>query len=327
MIYPWLQPALDHWHQQLADGRQPQAMIIHGNYGVGKTALSHAIVAELLCRKPNPEPCGQCQSCRIFASGQHPDLMSVVADNNIIKVASIRSLVNFFTATAHSAPHKVALIKQADYMNTAAANSLLKVLEEPPAGSLLILQTDRIHHLLPTIRSRCVQLKLQINHCQFPMITDWLQQRHPQLSPQELDRLLVLSPGLPLQVDALIEDDVAPQLEAHLSQLHEYLTNQQSLVTVSQYLEQHVNAQQWPLLQAIILHWLKVKYGDNETQIVWPHALYRWLLSQSSASTIMLKMCQLMSSIMVNFNNQTKTRLLIESMLVQIKQTGTLQNQ
>jgi DNA polymerase-3 subunit delta' len=321
MIYPWLQPALDQWHQQLAANRQPQAMIIEGNPGIGKSTMTQAIVAELLCRKPNPEPCGHCQSCRIFKSGQHPDLMSVVSEKSLIKVAAIRSLVQFYTATAHSAPHKVAVIERADTMNTAAANALLKVLEEPPAGSLLILQTDRIHHLLPTIRSRCVHFKLHCQPAQYVAVKQWLQQQYTNLSADKLERLWVLSPGLPLSIKSMIDEDVASQLESHLNQILDYLTNQQSLVSVSQYLEQHVEQTHWPLLQAIFLHWLKANNDSQQAQINWPHGLQHWLCKQDSGNLLMLNLCQLINTIMVNLNNQTKTRLLIESMLVQIKQT------
>ena len=323
MIYPWLKPTLDQWNQQLAANRKPQAMIIEGNQGIGKSALTQAIVAGLLCRKPTPEPCGQCQSCRIFGSGHHPDLMSAETDKNLIKVAAIRALVQFFTATAHSAPHKVAVIDHADHMNTAAANALLKVLEEPPEGSLLILQTDRMHHLLPTIRSRCVHLKLHCNKDQYPVIKQWLQQQHPNLSAEQLDRLWTLSPGLPLQVNAMIEEDVASQLEDHLSQFLDYFTGQQSLVTVSQYLDKHVTHNHWPLLQAILLHWLKVNHGDDPGQLNWAHPLRQWLYQRPQPDALVLKLCQLINTIMVNLNNQIKTRLMIESMMVQIKQTGT----
>src|SRR5690554_3818715 len=116
MIYPWLQPFLDQWHQQLAADRQPHALIIEGKQGIGKSAMTRTISAELLCRKPTPEPCGDCQSCRLYRSGQHPDLIPVVPEKNLIKVAAIRELVQFFTATAHSAPHKVAVIEHADAM-------------------------------------------------------------------------------------------------------------------------------------------------------------------------------------------------------------------
>lgn len=321
MIYPWLQPALDRWHQQLDANRQPQAMIIEGSQGIGKSAMTRAIVAELLCRNPNPEPCGHCQSCRIYSSGQHPDLMSVEADKNLIKVAAIRSLVQFFIATAHSALHKVAVIKQADTMNSAAANALLKVLEEPPDGSLLILQTDRIHHLLPTIRSRCVKLKLHCQPAQYPSIKQWLQQQNENLSSEQLERLWVLSPGLPLHIKTMAEDQVAAQLETHLNQMLEYLMGQQSLVSVSQYLEQQVEQTHWSLLQAIFLHWLKVNNDSHQTPLNWPHGMHNWLFNQASANALVLNLCQLINTIMVNFNNQTKTRLLIESMLVQMKQT------
>ncbi|GAA4819879.1 hypothetical protein GCM10011365_09160 [Marinicella pacifica] len=320
MIYPWLQPALDQWHQQLAANRQPQALIIEGNQGIGKSAMTRAIVAELLCRAPKPEPCGECQSCRIYGSGQHPDLILVAPEKNLIKVAVIRELVRFFTATAHSAPHKVAVIRQADGMNTAAANALLKVLEEPPAGSLLILETDRAHYLLPTIRSRCLQLKLQCRAEQYPAVKNWLQKQKPDLSADQLAQLWALSPGLPLQIARLIDEDVVSQLASHMSSMLAYLDDRQSLTVVSQQLDQEVKANHWPLLQTLFLHWLKEEHRPQSEAFQWSHDLRQWFFKQPCGSGLLLNFCQLMNTIMVNLNNQTKTRLLIESMLVKVKQ-------
>jgi DNA polymerase III subunit delta' len=147
--------------------RWPHALLITGREGIGKRTFALEIARSLLCETPDPEgfACGTCASCRYAAAGQHPDLRVVepieVDDDDVatpslwINVAHIRALIEWSALTSHRRVAKVAVIVPAERMNTAAANALLKTLEEPPAGTYLILVAHQPGRLPPTVRSRC----------------------------------------------------------------------------------------------------------------------------------------------------------------------------
>lgn len=320
MIYPWLQPTLAQWRERILADRKPQALIIHGNEGIGKGVFTAAVVAELMCKQPNPEPCGQCQSCRLLASGHHPDLISLQPEKGLIKVKDIRRLVDFFVSTAHSGKHKLAVIAQAESMNMAAANALLKVLEEPPASGLLILQTAQIHRLLPTIRSRCLQLQINLDEKQRATALSWLKSRH-SLTSDDLNWVMTVSDGLPLIADALLNTNSQEAFMGHLSQLVEYLKEKQAVTTTADYFVKNLDWQQWQLLQRYLMALVKHQWQPNKSLIWTDHPLTTWFTSQPNGVVACLKMCDLINQIMLNLNSQVKTQLQIESMLVTLKQT------
>ena len=158
--------------------RLPHAMLLTGPAGVGKTAFSEQLAALLLCESIKPEltACGECQACRWLDAGNHPDFRRVAPDSddeveegtneklsektkkrsqNIIRIDQIRELEAFVFVGSHRDGNRVVLITEAEAMNAAAANSLLKILEEPPPSVYFILVSSRTKSLLPTIRSRC----------------------------------------------------------------------------------------------------------------------------------------------------------------------------
>lgn len=154
----------------------PHALLLAGVKGVGKSIFGAAVAGRLLCESPTSqlaEACGECTSCRLFASGNHPDFRHVVPEadqeetenessesadkkkSNQILISQIRALEDFVYVGGHRSNRRVILIEPAEAMNVPAANSLLKILEEPPVGVYFILVSDRQRSLLPTIRSRC----------------------------------------------------------------------------------------------------------------------------------------------------------------------------
>ena len=164
---PWHLPALRAWFADRA--RWPHAWLLHGPAGFGKRMFAMHVARSLLCEAPREgEACGGCPSCHWFGQGQHPDfrLLEPRADEDdtdkpdktqptVIKIDQVRALGEFLQLSAHRQGAKVALIHPAEAMNAAAANALLKMLEEPPAGTFLILVSDQPRRLPATIRSRC----------------------------------------------------------------------------------------------------------------------------------------------------------------------------
>ena len=149
----------------------PHALLIHGPRGMGKHALALNFAQALLCEAPRADglACGECAGCRYAAAGQHPDLMRLellvidpeegtLAVVETIGIDRVRALTEFVQLTSHRQRAKVAVIAPAERMNAAAANALLKTLEEPPPGTFLILVSDQPGRVPATILSRCRKL-------------------------------------------------------------------------------------------------------------------------------------------------------------------------
>lgn len=150
--------------QALRSDQVPHALLFLGNEGVGKGSTALALAQSLNCedRQPDQDACGRCRSCRLFAAGSHPDFWQISPEGDSaqpqIKIEQIRELRRQTGFHPMAGNWRVVLLKPAESMNEAAANALLKTLEEPPAGNLLILTAIGERDLLPTIVSRCRRL-------------------------------------------------------------------------------------------------------------------------------------------------------------------------
>lgn len=179
---PWLLAPWERFIGMHAQGRVPHGLMIVGERGLGSSALARCISAYLLCsqpiRQPGSEaPCEVCPACRLRQAGTHPDLILAAEDLSVrdIPVDVVRALIDAFGLTRYG-PVRIALIEQAERMNRAAANSLLKLLEEPPAGSLFLFTAERADLLPMTIRSR-VQ-RLSVPNPDRSALVDWLCTTH-----------------------------------------------------------------------------------------------------------------------------------------------------
>lgn len=167
------------WQLVLGGGleRLHHATLLQGRAGLGKTIFADTLAALLLCASPRGhEPCGGCEACRWRTAGTHPDLRRIDPNEGdeepaaeaegsrekkgqpSIRIDQIRELDDFVYIGSHRTGRRVVLILEAESMNAAAANSLLKMLEEPPASVYFILTTSRDKVLLPTLLSRCLRI-------------------------------------------------------------------------------------------------------------------------------------------------------------------------
>jgi len=158
---PWLANAYAMLRQARAANRFPHALLIHAAAGAGGELLARFAAALALCRAPQP-PCGVCRDCRQVAALQHPDLhwLTPTEDSKLIRIEQVRELSAELALTAHGGGAAVAVLWPADTLNAFAANALLKTLEEPRAGTTLILVTGAPSRLPATLRSRCQRLRV-----------------------------------------------------------------------------------------------------------------------------------------------------------------------
>jgi DNA polymerase III subunit delta' len=138
---------------QGAGERPHHAYVFAGPEGSGKSLAARAFAAALLCRNGG---CGECRDCRLALKDQHPNEFLIEPEGRDIHVNTIREEVwNPVSRTAPEPGRKLFVIREADRLSPAAADTLLKVLEEPPADAVFLLMSARAHELPETIRSRC----------------------------------------------------------------------------------------------------------------------------------------------------------------------------
>lgn len=190
-------------------GRLGHAYLLHGTAGTGKRTLARCFAAGILCEADGERPCGQCHSCRKAEKGIHPDLLIVRRPDGKaqITVDQIRTLREDVYLMPNEAQRRAALIEEADAMNEAAANALLKVLEEPPPYLTFILTADNRSALPETIVSRCISLELS----EVPRLQaeKWLMKQFPDAPPDQLAEALLCGGGNLGRASAYLQDEKA----------------------------------------------------------------------------------------------------------------------
>ena len=142
-------------------GRMSHFYLLSGPQGSGKHTLASLIAAAMLCDAPEG-PCGVCQHCRKVLSGSHPDYITIDdPSKKTVPVDLIRQARADIFVRPNEGSKKIYLFPRAQDMGIPGQNALLKVLEEPPSYGVFLLLTDNPEKLLPTVRSRCVELKLR----------------------------------------------------------------------------------------------------------------------------------------------------------------------
>lgn len=153
----------EHFLNAAATGKVSHAYILSGEEGMGKKTLADAFAMTLLCEEDGKEPCMQCHACKQVLSGNHPDLIYVTHEKPAsMGVDDIREQINdTIMVRPYSSQYKIYIVDEAEKMTVQAQNALLKTIEEPPAYAVIMLLTTNPDAFLPTILSRCVQLKLK----------------------------------------------------------------------------------------------------------------------------------------------------------------------
>ncbi|CAM3642150.1 DNA polymerase III subunit delta' [Parendozoicomonas haliclonae] len=240
----------DNWQQlsrRLAEDQLPHALLLKGQTGVGKRQFALAFAQYVLCQNKQGEKiCGQCRNCLLNKAGTHPDLLLIEPEERgkQIKVAQVRHMIEFTEKTPQQGGYRVVVLCPAEGMNTSSANALLKCLEEPGRDTLMLLVSEQVSSLLPTIRSRCQQILFSR-----PSTDEALQWLAHAIPDQERARtLLQLAAGEPSTALRYDKEGLLDQRDAMKSTLAELTRGQKTPAEI---------AIKWQNYDAVVvLEWL-----------------------------------------------------------------------
>ena len=200
-------------------GNISHCYLISGPEGSGKHTLARLIAAAALCREAE-KPCGACPSCRKLREGNHPDFITVEdPEHKAVAVKIVREYREDIFIRPNEAEHKIYLFPQE--LGIEGQNALLKILEEPPSYGVFILLTENPEQLLPTVRSRCTELKLTA--LPEKELKRALEAQFPDAEPEAIASAMARSGGFLGQAQQLLKDGgaLAPQTESFAAAITE----------------------------------------------------------------------------------------------------------
>ncbi len=211
--------AIGNLQRALASEKVPHAYLFSGPRGVGKHLTARTLAMTLNCAEEGTDACGVCRSCTKVIRETHPDVFEVglPEKKKSIPIDSVRELERRLFVRPYEGRAKVAIIDPADLMTTAAANALLKTLEEPRPGSFIVLVTSRASSLLPTVRSRCqiVRFRPLPDETVADLLAD------TGVSPDEASTVATLCGGSMQQAAIYLSEDLDARIEMVLRLLQE----------------------------------------------------------------------------------------------------------
>jgi DNA polymerase-3 subunit delta' len=317
-ILPWFVEKWSALHDQSGRDRLPHAILLAGAPGTGKKDFAHSLAALLLCEQPGNVACGHCRACQLVAAGTHPDLVKLSPEEKSrqIKIDQVRELLALATQTAQQGGRRVVVINPAGAMNKHAANSLLKVLEEPGTDTFFILVNQGMAGILPTIRSRCqVHVLPAPTHQQG---INWLAERLPACTGEPA-QLLAAADGQPLTALQMAEEGLLGKRDEVCASLQDLGSGQSGPVEVAAGL---IDAGA-PRVLGWLASWLRDvirwKHAGNET-VLQDDSLLGWY-RQLAQSASLREIHNLFDEIQLALWQSTSTmnpneQLLLESVLV-----------
>lgn len=177
--------------------------IFEGPRGTGKKTMALALAKMLLCQGEQ-KPCGKCKACTLAEADTHPDIIKVEKDTRTTKIDTIRDhLVKSMDVKPYQGPYKIIIVTEADTVTVEGQNAMLKTIEEPPSYGIVILITENLAKLLPTIKSRCIHLRF--NPLSQAEVMDYLD--HYDLSASQKEIYAQFAEGSIGTTKKLIEDE------------------------------------------------------------------------------------------------------------------------
>lgn len=260
--YPWLTPYYKQTIAQHLAQRAHPAIIIHAHEGMGAESLVWGISRWLMCSHPQGnKTCGQCHGCQLMLAHNHPDWYHIAAEKgkHVIGIDAIREVCDKIWHSPQQGGARVVWIDLAQQLTEAAANALLKTLEEPPSNCWFLLTATQLASLPATLRSRCTLLTLTPPNEE--QSTTWLTRENTQ--PLTVHQAaLRLSAGAPAAALALLN---SPRWQAR-TRLAEALIEQipKQPMQLLPHLMQEDVSQNIHWLMSYLLDALKLRQGVTQ---------------------------------------------------------------
>ncbi|MBI5451510.1 MAG: DNA polymerase III subunit delta' [Gammaproteobacteria bacterium] len=323
-LYPWQHAAWDALAGRLRRQQVPNALLIAGPAGVGKSVLAAQLVAALLCESPEPaslQACGHCRSCRMVDGDGHPDSRTLTPeeDKASISIDQIRDIVHFLNLTPQYGASKVITVTPADVLTLAAANSLLKTLEEPPAGGVLILVSERPATLPATVRSRCQAVR--VNRPPRDQAIMWLQQRLTTAQRPQAALYVDLAQGRPLQALQLAEQqDLLACREAVLGGFDQIISGGQQVISIAEQWLKFGLKESLYWIDSWLVDMVRLKAGGEQPPGLANPDLSERLLTLAAGCTLqrLLELQQLCVGIRREAHTTLNPALVIETLAIQL---------
>lgn len=321
---PWLTPFYVHLQKTYQEGRFPHGLLFTGSAGIGKFKIAKQLARYLLCtNKQQDDACFECHSCKLFTANNHLDFNLLAAEKNkSIGIDQVRLLTEKLNERPQLGNNKVVLIKNADQLTEAAANALLKTLEEPQGDSYLILLSRTHHQLMPTLLSRLQQTHLHSPDDQ--TLIDWLYALGYQVSDFGVLRWFQNSPlALLNHLKALQEDASLDTRRQCVEGLFTLLYQPNHLFSLSEMIAK--DAEQNLLLLFHLLHdihKLKLNADQLNDDAIYYFALPQlqlWKTQLSCQSLRLLSAEILKVRGLLMSHSSLKKELLINALLIKIK--------
>lgn len=209
MIYPWQKKQWQQLWLAKKENRLPHALLLNGIAGLGKFDFAKIFIQALFCQQVTEEGqvCNHCHACRLALTRAHPNVLWIEPEKEgqAIKIDQVRDINEFVNQSSFQGEYRIVIIHPADAMNPNAANALLKTLEEPSAGAILMLISHQIAKLPSTVLSRCQRIVFPSPS--FRETALWLRER---LSDETVNAelLLRIAQGAPLAALQLANSDL-----------------------------------------------------------------------------------------------------------------------
>jgi DNA polymerase III subunit delta' len=249
-VYPWQQLIWQSLINRRVQDKLAHAYLLAGAAGIGKSDFARAFAHYLLCHdRSSATACGRCKACLLSAAGNHPDLFMVQPEEGsaLIKIEQIRLLGRFVQQTPHFSNCRVIILSPAEALGTASANSLLKVLEEPPAETWFLVLSHQPGLLMPTVRSRCQLQPMPCPDAQQGFT--WLQSLSPESDAEDIRAALLISQNRPLAARQALEQNLPQERKNLLIGLLQMSKNQLSAVELARRYEKADRTQILTLMQ------------------------------------------------------------------------------